>query len=313
MRPTTTTTTTLLSLLAAVASAPVALAAPIPGTSGLSAEWERRLAAVAGRTSLLVQTLTPEAAAALADETNPSAIVIDNHHYSPSGDIAPSAVLSTPRPIVTTYLMGLGPKADASSRNSKDQRVSASVPIRIHNTHEGVEVVIIDADVETALEAAKAIAGTPDATAPIITPATIANEEGWDATEPGTEMTLPDVEIPASLLMEARFGHPQKTGASSYSSFSSASAAGAPCRYAQMRRDYNDMMVISLVAVFLLVIVAVELWDSSDEETKHDEDAPVGAIKLADDPASEKQPLSVQASPMALPSTHPRSAEADEA
>ncbi|CAK7215703.1 hypothetical protein SBRCBS47491_002574 [Sporothrix bragantina] len=290
-------TTTLFSLLAAAASSPVVLAAPIPGTSSLSSEWERRVAAVAGRASLFVHHLTPEAAAALADETGPSAIVIDNRHYSPNGDVPPSAVLATPRPIVTTYLMGLSSKGGEAASSSSSSSKDKPVPIRIHNTHEGVEVVIIDADVEKALEAAKAIAGTPDSV-PIISSTTIANEDEWDATEAG----LTDFEMPASLVMEAH-GSRQQTGGAS-------SASTAPCRYAQMRRDYNDMMVISLVAVFLLIIVAVELWDSSDEESTSVDDAPVGAIKLADDSISEKRPLSVQASPVSLPSTHPTSIKA---
>ncbi|CAK7200832.1 hypothetical protein SEUCBS139899_003531 [Sporothrix eucalyptigena] len=281
-------TTAILSLLAAAASSPFVLAAPIPG--GFSSEWEHRLAAVAGRTSLRVHALTPEAAAALADETGPSTIIIDNRHYTPSGDIAPSAVLATPRPIVTTYLMGLGatktPAGGVASTNKP-------VPIRVHNTHEGIEVVIIDTDVEKALEAAKAIAGTPDSV-PIVTPVSAPEAD------PSEQNSLPDIDIPASLRMEAQFAHPRSR------------AGELPCHYAQLRRDYNDMMVISLVAVFLLVIVAVELWDSSDEQTTDDQDAPVGAIKLADDSISEKLPLSVQASPVALLSTQPASINASE-
>ncbi|KAL1900624.1 hypothetical protein Sste5346_002349 [Sporothrix stenoceras] len=271
-------TTTLLSLLAAAASAPAVFAAPIPGS--LSAEWERRLAAVASRTSLRLHTLSPEAAAALADETGPNAIVIDNRHYTPSGDIAPSAVLATPRPIVTTYLMDLG----AAKPDAPKDAATAPVPIRIQNTHEGIEVVIIDADVEEALEAAKAIAGTPDST-PMISPVAV------DPLEPAEHAALQHIDdaVPESVKMESQPAHHK-----------SRPATDVPCHYAQLRRE-NDMMVIGLVAIFLLVIVAVELYDSSTEATA--QDAPVGAIKLADDEISEKRPLSVQASPVTLASS----------
>lgn len=307
-------TTTILSLLAAAASSPVAFAAPIPGT--MSAEWERRLAAVASRTSVRLHALSPEAAAALADETGPNAIVIDNRHYTPSGDITPSAVLATPRPIVTTYLMGLGatkPRVSTTDTAGDATPTNAPVPIRIQNTHEGIEVVIIDADVEAALEAAKAIAGTPDST-PMISPVAV------DPLDSAEQVALLNIDVPESVKMESQL--PRRK---------SRPAAELPCHYAQMRRDYNDMMVISLVAVFLLVIVAVELYDSNTDQyvftfsypvsfwrvtfhvssqhlltpsrTTEAQDAPVGAIKLADDSISEKRPLSVQASPVTLASS----------
>lgn len=241
-------TTTLLSLLAAAASAPAVFAAPIPGSSSLSAEWERRLAAQASRTSLRLHTLSPEAAAALADETGPNAIVIDNRHYTPSGDIAPSVVLATPRPIVTTYLMGLGPKPVTPNDKDAAPKDGSPVPICIQNTHEGIEVVIIDADVEEALEAAKAIAGTPDST-PIISPVAV------DPLEPAEHTALQQIDddaaVPESIKMESQPAHHK-----------SRPATDVPCHYAQLRRE-NDMVVIGLVAIFLLVIVAVELYDSS--------------------------------------------------
>ena len=235
-------TTALLSLLAAAANPPVAFAAPIRGAVGsFYSEWERRLAAAASRASLFVHTLTPEAAAALADETGPSAIIVDNRHYTPSGDIAASAALAAPRPIVTTYLMSLDAPGGVSSSSFKNK----PVPIRIQNTHEGVEVVIIDVDVEKALEAAEAITSTPDALS-ILPPAAIAKDEEWDGTE------TQDFEIPASVMVESQVG------------LQKARASRLPCHYAQMPHDYNDMIVISLVAIFLLVIVAVELWDNND-------------------------------------------------
>ncbi len=36
-----------------------------------------------------------------------------------------------------------------------------------------------------------------------------------------------------------------------------------PCYYAHLRREYSDMLVISLVATFLLIIVLVETWESA--------------------------------------------------
>jgi hypothetical protein len=232
--------TAILSLLAAAASSPLVVAAPIPG--GLSAEWERR-------TSLRLHTLSPEAATALSDETGPNAIVIDNRHYTPSGDMAPSAVLATPRPIVTTYLMGLSAtKPRVGTTTAEDAPpAGAPVPIRIQNTHEGIEVVIIDADVEEALEAAKAIAGTPDST-PIISPVAV---DPLDSAEQTALLHIDDV--PESVKMESQ---PPR--------HKSRPTTELPCHYAQLRRE-NDMMVIGLVAVFLLVIVAVELYDSSTD------------------------------------------------
>ncbi len=37
---------------------------------------------------------------------------------------------------------------------------------------------------------------------------------------------------------------------------------GIPCYLAHLRRDYTDMLAISLVATFLLIIVVVETWDA---------------------------------------------------
>ncbi|KJR86702.1 uncharacterized protein SPSK_02664 [Sporothrix schenckii 1099-18] len=282
-------TTTFLSLLVTAASAPVVLAAPIPGSP--SAGWERRLAVGASRKFLRLHELSPEAAAALADETGLNANVIDNRHYTPSGDSEPSAVLATPRPIVTTYLMGLGatkPRVAKTTTKSTttggDATISdAPVPIRLQNADEGIEVVIIDADVEAALEAAKAIAGTPNSS-PIISPVAV------DPLHSAEQAALLSVDVPESVKMESQPLHHKARP-----------ATDVPCQYAQLRRE-NDMMVIGLVAIFLLVIVAVELYESSTER-KPAQDAPVGAIKLDIDEISEKRPLSVQASPVSLASS----------
>ncbi|KIH90480.1 hypothetical protein SPBR_00885 [Sporothrix brasiliensis 5110] len=280
-------TTTFLSLLVA-ASAPVVLAAPIPGNP--SAGWERRLAVGASRKFLRLHELSPEAAAALADEAGPNAIVIDNRHYTPSGDSEPSAVLATPRPIVTTYLMGLGATKPRVAKTTKSASTGgdatladAPVPIRLQNANEGIEVVIIDADVEAALEAAKAIAGTPNSS-PVISPVAV------DPLDSAEQAALLNVDVPESVKMESQPLHHKARP-----------ATDVPCQYAQLRRE-NDMMVIGLVAIFLLVIVAVELYESSTER-KPAQDAPVGAIKLDIDEISEKRPLSVQASPVSLTST----------
>ncbi|EPE06937.1 hypothetical protein F503_03364 [Ophiostoma piceae UAMH 11346] len=232
-------TTTLVSLLATVAGLPAVLAAPLP------------------------------AQAAVLD-------VIDNRPYTPHAATPASAVLSTHRPITTTYLMGLASSTKVrvttivGSVLSKD----AAVPIRIQNNDAKVEAVLVDSEIGAAVEAAKSIAKK------------IAKEA---ASTVGKQSMLADNDIPESLRIESMSSH-------------RVHHSEAPCAYAQMRRDYNDMMVISLVAVFLLVIVAVELWDSS-ERTTDIEVAPTGAIKLAEEPASEKQPLSVQASPVILAST----------
>ncbi len=37
---------------------------------------------------------------------------------------------------------------------------------------------------------------------------------------------------------------------------------GIPCYLAHLRRDYTDMLAITLVATFLLIIVVVETWDA---------------------------------------------------
>jgi len=35
------------------------------------------------------------------------------------------------------------------------------------------------------------------------------------------------------------------------------------CSYVNLRRDYSDMLVISLVALFLLIVIAVETWETA--------------------------------------------------
>lgn len=194
-------TTALVTLLATVAGLPAVIAAPLP------------------------------AQAAALD-------AIDNSHYAPHVATPASAVLSTHRPITTTYLMGL-----ASSTKVRVSTLVGSVlskepiiPIRMHNTNAKTEAVLVDAEIEAAVEAAKDIAKQ------------IAKEAGKSA---GKQNAPSDNNIPESLRMESMSSH-------------IVYEAEVPCVYAQMRRDYNDMMVISLVAVFLLVIVAVELWDSSE-------------------------------------------------
>ena len=194
-------TTTLVTLLATVAGLPAVLAAPLP------------------------------AQAAALD-------VIDNRPYTPHAATPASAVLSTHRPLTTTYLMGLASSTKVRVTTlvggvlSKD----AAVPVRVHNTNARVEAVLIDAEIEAAVEAAKDVAKK------------IAKEA---ASTVGKQSMLADNDIPESLRMESMPSHRVHN-------------SEAPCAYAQMRRDYNDMMVISLVAVFLLVIVAVELWDNSE-------------------------------------------------
>lgn len=237
-------TTAFVSLLVAAASSPITFAAPIRG--GRSAEWERRVAAMAGSSSLRVHTLSPEAAAALADESGPSPDVIDNRHYMPSGLLPPSAVLADHRPIETTYLMGLSAttvRGSTTTGNDAAKSTEAPVLIRVYDTHDGMEVVIVDADIEAAIGAdAKAVIGTTP-TAPVVAAEPIATNKNAPS----------DADLPESLKMESRPPRHKAHGSE------------LPCHYAQLRRDYNDMMVISLVAVFLLVIVAVELWDSSSE------------------------------------------------
>jgi hypothetical protein len=36
----------------------------------------------------------------------------------------------------------------------------------------------------------------------------------------------------------------------------------SPCAYAHLSREYHDMLVITLVVAFLLVVVTVELWET---------------------------------------------------
>ncbi len=238
------TSSAFVHLLVAAASAPAVLAAPIPPE--LVAEWESRLAVIAGRAPGRMHDLSAVAVAALADESDQPAIAIDNRHYTPSDAISPSAVLAKHRPIVTTYLMGLGgakvrlPVATGTATGGS-AAVETAVPIRVKNVHDEVEIVLVDEGVEALVEAAKAST----------TKAQTQHANAGADTKKGA--TPSDSDVPESLKMEARpriTVHPSEL----------------PCYYAQLRRDYNDMMVISLVAVFLLVIVAVELWDGCTEQ-----------------------------------------------
>lgn len=40
------------------------------------------------------------------------------------------------------------------------------------------------------------------------------------------------------------------------------SMPSVPCIYAHLSREYHDMLVISLVVAFLLVVIAVEMWET---------------------------------------------------
>ncbi|OAA61923.1 hypothetical protein SPI_04782 [Niveomyces insectorum RCEF 264] len=277
------TTPSLVLLLAAATTS--VLGAPIPAV--LIADWEGRLVAMANHHAALAvhHRLPPAAVAALVKDAEMSlAAAINNQHYTPSGTLAPSAVLATPRPIETTYLMGLGPAPTATRTAVVMHTEAPASPIRVdqdhpRDGHNHAEIVLLagGAAATTAWKQTTTMTTkTAKTTTPIPAPtaAPVTNQH--------------DPAIPGSLRMEA---HPQRV----------VNRVDLACYYAQLRRDYNDMMVISLVAVFLLVIVAVELWDNN-QQTPDEEDALVGAIKLEHVPA-EKQPLSVQASPVRLATT----------
>ncbi|CAK7268539.1 hypothetical protein SEPCBS57363_003147 [Sporothrix epigloea] len=203
-----------LSVLAATTSLPLAATAPIPNAGSLHSAWDRLLADVYSRTLNLAHNLAPKTTPTITADSGLSTVVIDNRHYTPSADTAPSVVLATRRPIVTTYLMGLGaikshssspPTGDALS--PKDKTVPKPAPIRLPNTHDGVEVVMLDKDVEEAQAATKTTTDTPDSAGPVISPTIIANVEEWDAAETRQKLP-PGFVIPPSLLMESRANRP---------------------------------------------------------------------------------------------------------
>lgn len=97
--------------------------------------------------------------------------------------------------------------AAGGALSPKDETAPKPVPIRLSNTHDGVEVVMLDKDVEEAREATKTTADTPDSAKPHISPTIIANEEEWDAAETGQKLP-PGFVIPPSLLMESQANRP---------------------------------------------------------------------------------------------------------
>ncbi|CAK7271870.1 hypothetical protein SEPCBS119000_004828 [Sporothrix epigloea] len=211
MRP----TGAILPLLASTVGLPAALAAPVPGTGSLYPAWDRLVADAYSRTLQLAHSLSSKATTTLTAESSTSTVVIDNRPFTPSADMAPSAVLATRRPIVTTYLMGLGshktrigsPAAAADPQLRKDRTVLKHAPIHLPNTHNGIEVVLRDKEAETVAEATKTTTVAPDSTGPIISPTIIANEEEWDASETGQKLP-PGFVIPPSLLMESKGNRP---------------------------------------------------------------------------------------------------------
>lgn len=205
----------------------------------------------------------------IATDTKSSVSMIDNRPYAPSDAVDPAEVLATPRPIVTSYLMELG--FLSSKKGSKTADNAAKVEV------DPAAILASIHDTARKLGAKGALLSEP--------PASDASRK---------DVSAVDIERPAAY-QEHPIADPEEH-------------VGIPyC--VLVRGDHDEIVVISLVVVFLLVVAIVEFQDKDDDknsknsrQSTHDDAkvAPVGSIRLADDKQhfdQEKMPLSVQAAP----------------
>lgn len=192
--------TLVVSLLVSAAAAPSALAAPVVLIQGIDAAVSAPVQKVVSEHD---QSLSP------AD--------IDNRPYTPSSKASPAVVLTTPRPLITAYLMGLAPPAPApASSNSKSKESSVRQQGRLGES------------------------------------ATLAAKRPKTGRRPEDEEALDEAEA----VIAATYSKSMETN------FENANKVSLPCIYPQLRHAQDEMMVISMVAVFLLVIVVIEFWDT---------------------------------------------------
>ncbi|EFX02638.1 hypothetical protein CMQ_2567 [Grosmannia clavigera kw1407] len=193
---------------------------------------------------------------AVSQHTQPLAADIDNRPYTPSPKVSPAVVLATPRPLITSYLMGLAPPMPAPAPvTSKSQPSTARKQNKTDH---------------------------PDKAKRPKTGGLVVVQEALDEAEA----------VIAAVYSE-----------SMERNLKNANKASVPC-YTQLRHAHDEMMVISMVAVFLLVIMVIEFLDNNRQKSMDIEAAPaLGAIRLEDgkySQTSERQPLSVQAAPPQL-------------